>query len=84
MVMDYLGRYTDTERKRGDRHGRTITFKMASLKKGITQRQLSKLTGIGECYISLASRGRYVPTERQQDLIAGVLGVAKADLFEGN
>ena len=61
-----------------------IDFKVALLRRGITQRELSELTGIGESYISLAARGRYVPSDRQQELIAGVLGVGKDDLFRGN
>ena len=60
------------------RNGR---LKRAFFESGLTQREISKKTGVNECLISLAVNGRYVLDELQKAKIAACLGQPVAKLF---
>jgi transcriptional regulator with XRE-family HTH domain len=51
--------------------------------KGMTQRDLSKMAGIPESYISYFVRDKFLFDKSQRIRIANVLGVAEKDLFQG-
>jgi transcriptional regulator with XRE-family HTH domain len=59
-----------------------ITFKVAILKSGLSQRELAKESGIHESIISLAVRGRYLLDQEQKKRIAEALDSDEAELFE--
>lgn len=57
-----------------------IKLKVAIMKAGVSQRNLSKKTGIHESVISLAVRGRYLLDKEQKKRIAGVLNCDEEEL----
>jgi transcriptional regulator with XRE-family HTH domain len=56
-------------------------LKIALIQAGINQKTLSKKTGIPPNYVSLIANDRLVPSPKQRELIANVLGCHSDELF---
>ena len=60
---------------------KNLEIKKRLLEADMTQKQLSRQTDIGENYISLIIKGRYVPNEWQMDRIAKALNCQPEEIF---
>lgn len=60
---------------------KNLTLKIALLKQDITQRQLSKKSGIDEPTISRIATGRMVPDQQERQKIAEIVGLPEQELF---
>ena len=58
-----------------------VTLKKILIDRGLTQRELARAAGMHEATLSQIVQGAYVPTERQQEKIARILGRERHDLF---
>jgi len=63
-------------KKRGD-------LKKILFESGLSQRQLSRKTGIPESYLSMYVQGRMLLRREEKELIAGVLNLRVDELFGG-
>jgi transcriptional regulator with XRE-family HTH domain len=63
---------------------KNINLKIAIFRKGITQQELSKQTGIPRAYISQAIHGRYVFEAEEWRKIAKELGVTMEEIRPAN
>ena len=61
---------------------KNVRLKATIFEKGITQQDLSKVTGIPSSYISLAIRGRLNLSADEQNRIAKALNCKSEELFE--
>jgi transcriptional regulator with XRE-family HTH domain len=60
---------------------RLVNLKIELLKRGLTQRELSKVTNINEGVLSLIIRGRCIPTNAEKVLISDALKKPVSELF---
>ena len=58
-------------------------LKIARLKKGLTQKQLAKMTGLSEVAICLFERGKMDPSLKTIRLLSSLLGVSSGFLIDG-
>lgn len=61
-----------------------IPLKVAILESGLTQRDLARLSGLHENYISMLVRGRLNPNEAEKQKISAVVGKEPQHLFGNN
>jgi ribosome-binding protein aMBF1 (putative translation factor) len=59
-----------------------IKLKIAILQSGLSQRDLSRSTGINESIISMAVRGKYNLDQEQRSRIARALGKPEHQVFQ--
>ena len=60
---------------------KNLNLKIALFRKGMTQAELSKKTGIPESYLSYAIHGRFLLDGKQRKKICAVLRVTERELF---
>lgn len=84
VVSSYTNSFTILNRKGGD--GKMAGFKSAltfeRMKKGYTQRALSKLAGVNNTTLSSIENRKLVASPRHRSAILEVIGGAEADFFD--
>jgi transcriptional regulator with XRE-family HTH domain len=56
-------------------------LKLKLLEKGITQREVSRRSGINESILSLIATGKYLPNLKQREVIADAVNSDPDELF---
>ncbi len=59
-------------------------LKLKILEEGLTQREVSRRSGLDECRMSLICNGKYNPDRIQRAQIAEALQKSESDLFDHN
>ena len=57
-------------------------LKIRILEEGLTQREVSRRSGIDEAILSLISNGKYLPDRLQRARIAEAMGSPEVELFD--
>ena len=57
-------------------------LKLVILRRGLTQKQVARKAGIHESTLSMIATGKYVPNQKQRELIAGAVESKPADIFD--
>jgi len=62
--------------------GKLTKLKLRILEEGLTQREISRRSGLDEATVSLISNGRYIPDPLQRAKIAQALRTDPDEIFQ--
>lgn len=62
--------------------GKLTRLKLRILEEGLTQREVSRRSGIDEAILSLISNGKYIPDRLQRVKIADAMSKRESELFD--
>ncbi|MBN1672935.1 MAG: helix-turn-helix transcriptional regulator [Kiritimatiellae bacterium] len=59
-----------------------LRFKIARLRRGLTQRELARRVGVSEATVTRIETGRFVPSGALRQALSEILAVAAYEIFD--